>query len=220
MIKLSNIYKTYSTGKANKICAINNLSLEIEKGELLAIMGASGSGKSTLINILAGILNFDSGSYKFNGMDIDKASEKELSAFRNKKIGYIHQEFQLLNENTVFENVEIPLLFSNYKKSQRKNMCNLALESVGIIDLKIKPVNNLSGGQKQRVAIARAIVNNPELILADEPTGSLDSKKSNEIMDLFKKINQNGTTIIIVTHDEKIAKQCNRIINITDGCLC
>lgn len=217
MIKLVNICKTYHSGKSNEIIALNSLNLEIKKGEMIAIMGTSGSGKSTLINILSCTIGFDSGTYYFNDKNIGELSDKELAFLRNKQIGVVHQDFQLLTENTVYENIEIPLLFSKIRKKERKALCEKALSLVNIMDLKDKTVNTLSGGQKQRVSIARAIVNSPSLILADEPTGSLDSKKSNEIMSLLQEINSNNTTIVVVTHDKQIAQKCHRIVNILDG---
>lgn len=218
MIKLNNINKTYCKGKSNAVDALKNVSLHIEKGELVAIIGKSGSGKTTLLNIIGCVDTLDSGSYYLNGNDIKVKKESELSAIRNKNIGIVMQEFALIGSDTALENVMLPFYFDDKAslKSSKALAIN-ALKSVGMDNMAEKPVNKLSGGQKQRVAIARAIVHEPSVILADEPTGSLDTKTAAEIMEVFHCLNEKGHTIIIVTHDHEIAKQCGRIIEISDG---
>lgn len=218
MIKLNNINKTYCKGKSNAVDALKNVSLHIEKGELVAIIGKSGSGKTTLLNIIGCVDTLDSGSYYLNGNDIKVKKESELSAIRNKNIGIVMQEFALIGSDTALENVMLPFYFDDKAslKSSKALAIN-ALKSVGMDNMAEKPVNKLSGGQKQRVAIARAIVHEPSVILADEPTGSLDTKTAAEIMEVFHWLNEKGHTIIIVTHDQEIAKQCGRIIEISDG---
>lgn len=218
MIKLNNINKTYCKGKSNAVDALKNVSLHIEKGELAAIIGKSGSGKTTLLNIIGCVDTLDSGSYYLNGNDIKVKKESELSAIRNKNIGIVMQEFALIGSDTALENVMLLFYFDDKAslKSSKALAIN-ALKSVGMDNMAEKPVNKLSGGQKQRVAIARAIVHEPSVILADEPTGSLDTKTAAEIMEVFHWLNEKGHTIIIVTHDQEIAKQCGRIIEISDG---
>lgn len=218
MIKLENICKTYSKGKNNAVDALKNVSLNIKKGELTAIIGKSGSGKTTLLNIIGCIDTSDSGNYYLDGKKINKKNEAALSAIRNKSIGIVMQEFALIGSDSALENVMLPFYFDNKASLKKaKELALSVLSSVGMGSMAAKPVNKLSGGQKQRVAIARAIVNKPSVILADEPTGALDSKTAAEIMALFRELNKNGHTIIIVTHDLEIANQCDRIIEISDG---
>lgn len=218
MIKLENICKTYSKGKNNAVDALKNVSLNIKKGELTAIIGKSGSGKTTLLNIIGCIDTSDSGNYYLDGKKINKKNEAALSAIRNKSIGIVMQEFALIGSDSALENVMLPFYFDNKTSLKKaKELALSVLSSVGMDSMAAKPVNKLSGGQKQRVAIARAIVNKPSVILADEPTGALDSKTATEIMELFSELNKNGHTIIIVTHDLEIANQCDRIIEISDG---
>ena len=218
MIKLENICKTYSKGKNNAVDALKNVSLNIKKGELTAIIGKSGSGKTTLLNIIGCIDTSDSGNYYLDGKKINKKNEAALSAIRNKSIGIVMQEFALIGSDSALENVMLPFYFDNKASLKKaKELVLSVLSSVGMDSMAAKPVNKLSGGQKQRVAIARAIVNKPSVILADEPTGALDSKTAAEIMALFRELNKNGHTIIIVTHDLEIANQCDRIIEISDG---
>ena len=218
MIKLENICKTYSKGKNNAVDALKNVSLNIKKGELTAIIGKSGSGKTTLLNIIGCIDTSDSGNYYLDGKKINKKNEAALSAIRNKSIGIVMQEFALIGSDSALENVMLPFYFDNKASLKKaKELALSVLSSVGMDNMAAKPVNKLSGGQKQRVAIARAIVNKPSVILADEPTGALDSKTAAEIMALFRELNKNGHTIIIVTHDLEIANQCDRIIEISDG---
>lgn len=217
MIKLSNIGKIYNKGKSNECIALTNVSIEIADGELVAVIGRSGSGKSTLLHILGCIDNSTSGKYYLGDDLVSGLTGNQMADVRNQKIGIVMQDFALVEEYSSIENVMIPLAFSKYHNKQRKEAAMNALKLVSMDNLANKNVKELSGGQKQRVAIARAIVNNPSIILADEPTGALDSKTSTEIMELFKKLNNDGKTVIIVTHDKEIAAQCGRIIEISDG---
>lgn len=216
MIKLEGISKIYNKKKSNEFYALDKVNVEINKGELVAIIGKSGAGKSTMMHIIGCIDDFEEGTYELNGKDISGVNSKKKAEIRNKEIGIVMQDFALIDEYTVEENVMIPLYFTKGVKN-KKDKVKSALEKVGIADLKSKPINKLSGGQKQRVAIARAIVNEPEILLADEPTGALDTKTGQGIMNVFKEINDNGKTVIIITHDMEIAKQCKRIIEIKDG---
>ncbi|MDY6328353.1 MAG: ABC transporter ATP-binding protein [Lachnospiraceae bacterium] len=216
MIRLININKTYNYKKANAFCALKGISLSINDGEMLAIVGKSGAGKSTLMHILGCIDDFESGDYFIDDINIKNISNGKKAKIRNEKIGIVMQDFALIEEYTVLENVIVPLLFDKSKKDKKKTAIK-AIESVGIGDLTNKPVNKLSGGQKQRVAIARAIVNDPVFILADEPTGALDSNTSLEIMQVFKDLNKLGKTIIIITHDKDVAQKCDRIVEMKDG---
>ena len=217
MIKISNITKKYNPKKSNEFVALHGVSCEINDGELVAVIGKSGAGKSTLLHILACIDNYQEGEYTIDGTLVKNLSEKQYAKIRNEKIGMVMQDFALVEDFTALENVMIPLNFSKQKIKNKKEKALAALKSVGIGELAKKPCNKLSGGQKQRVAIARAIVNEPSMILADEPTGALDTKTSAEIMALFKSLNKQGRTVVIVTHDPKIAEQCDRIIEISDG---
>ena len=217
MIKLDNIVKVYNPQKANEFEALHGVSAEIKDGEMVAVIGKSGAGKSTLLHILACIDSYQEGEYTIDGTLVKNLSEKQYAKIRNEKIGMVMQDFALVEDFTALENVMIPLNFSKKKVSDKKGKALAALRSVGIEDLAKKPCNKLSGGQKQRVAIARAIVNEPAMILADEPTGALDSKTSAEIMELFRTLNETGRTVIIVTHDPKVAEQCGRVIEISDG---
>ena len=217
MIKLSNVSKIYNKGKSNECKALTAVDLEISDGELTAVIGRSGSGKSTLLHILGCIDNSTSGKYYLDGKLVSGLTNNQMADVRNKKIGIVMQDFALIEEYTSLENVMIPLNFSKYPKNKRKEAALKALESVNMETLAPKKVKELSGGQKQRVAIARAIVNSPAVILADEPTGALDSKTAADIMDLFKQLNDSGKTVIIVTHDKEIAAQCNRVVEIFDG---
>ena len=217
MITLTNIKKVYNPKKANEFEALHGVSCEIKDGELVAIIGKSGAGKSTLLHILACIDSYQDGEYKIDDTLVKGLSERKYARIRNEKIGMVMQDFALVEDFTALENVMIPLNFSKKKINGKKEKALAALRSVGIEDLAKKPCNKLSGGQKQRVAIARAIVNEPSMILADEPTGALDTKTSAEIMELFKSLNSQGRTVVIVTHDPKVAEQCVRIIEISDG---
>ena len=218
MIQIKNLVKIYNKGKTNEFCALIGIDLSIEEGEMVAIIGKSGAGKSTLLHILAAIDSYDKGSYLVDGVSVGDLKEKDRARFRNQKIGIVMQDYALIDEYTIEENVQIPLIFGKVKGNDvRREKIMTALENVGLAELAKKPVRQLSGGQKQRVAIARALVNNPAFLLADEPTGALDSKTSGEIMDVFEKLNQGGKTVIIVTHDMEVAARCGRVIEISDG---
>ena len=218
MIEIKNLVKIYNKGKTNEFCALKGIDLSIDEGEMVAIIGKSGAGKSTLLHILAAIDSYDKGSYLVDGVSVGDLKEKERARFRNQKIGIVMQDYALIDEYTIEENVQIPLIFGKVKGNDvRREKIMTALENVGLAELAKKPVRQLSGGQKQRVAIARALVNNPAFLLADEPTGALDSKTSGEIMDVFEKLNQGGKTVIIVTHDMEVAARCGRVIEISDG---
>ena len=219
MIVLENINKIYNEGKPNQVAALKNLSMTIGQGEFVAITGPSGSGKSTLLHIIAGLDVPSSGTYSFKNVDMSTASDKKRSNIRNKDIGIVLQDFGLLGEESVLFNVSLPLVIGkhNYKESQKR--AKKVLSKLGIADLSNKPVNQLSGGQQQRVAIARALVTHASLILADEPTGALDSENTQALINLFKELNQQGITIVIVTHNPKVANECHTIYSITDGIL-
>lgn len=218
MIEIKNLVKIYNKGKTNEFCALKGIDLSIEEGEMVAIIGKSGAGKSTLLHILAAIDSYDKGSYLVDGVSVGDLKEKDRARFRNQKIGIVMQDYALIDEYTIEENVQIPLIFGKVKGNDvRREKIMTALENVGLAELAKKPVRQFSGGQKQRVAIARALVNNPAFLLADEPTGALDSKTSGEIMDVFEKLNQGGKTVIIVTHDMEVAARCGRVIEISDG---
>lgn len=220
LIKLQDVKKVYNPeSKEASVFALKGISLTITKGEFVAIMGASGSGKSTLMNILGCLDSPTDGKYYLEDKEVNALSKNELAEIRNKKIGFVFQSFNLLPRTSAFENVKLPLLY-NYPKLKEseitKRVIN-ALDLVGLRDRKDHFPNQLSGGEQQRVAIARALVNNPQLILADEPTGNLDSKRSNEIMTIFKDLNDSGITIVLVTHENDIAGYARRIIEMKDG---
>lgn len=217
LINLSNIVKVYGDGDA-KTVALKNIDLKIEKGELVAIIGPSGSGKSTLLNILGCIDKPTEGSYNLDGEDVSKMTSNQLAIVRNKKLGFIFQNFNLLYDYNLTDNVSLPLTYSKNKKNMKARAIKV-LEEVGLKEHIDKTPDKLSGGQKQRVAIARALISDPEIILADEPTGALDIATGKLVMDMLKDINKKGKTIIIITHDKSIADQCNRIIEIRDGSL-
>ncbi|MDW8301865.1 MAG: ABC transporter ATP-binding protein [Bacteroidia bacterium] len=216
IIRLEQICRRYVMG-SEIIHALRNISLSIYKNEYVAFMGASGSGKSTLMNILGCLDTPNSGKYFLDGIDVSNMKDKELAAVRNKKIGFVFQTFNLLPRATALENVAMPLVYAGVSKSERLKRAKTVLESVGLGDRVHHKPNELSGGQRQRVAIARALVNHPSIILADEPTGNLDSKTSHEIMNLFNQLHQEGNTIILVTHEEDIARYARRIIRLKDG---
>lgn len=219
MIKVANIVKKYNKNKDSEFEALHEVNMEIKDGEMVALIGKSGAGKSTLLHILACIDSFDSGEYILNGQSVKELSEGKRSEIRNKEIGMIMQDFALIEEFSALDNVGVPLYFCDDKKKRKnyKKYAMAALKEIGIEELASKKINQLSGGQKQRVAIARAIVNDPGLILADEPTGALDSLTSDEVMKVLEGLNQSGKTILIVTHDNEIAQRCQRIIKIEDG---
>lgn len=216
LVNLSNINKVYLSEEL-KFQALKDINLKIEKGGFVAIVGPSGSGKSTLMNILGLLDQPTSGQYELDGQDVSRLSENHLAEIRNSKIGFVFQNFNLLPRTTSLENVALPLIYSKIEGGKRREKAIKALESVGLSEkLKSKP-NQLSGGQQQRVAIARALVTNPEIILADEPTGNLDSKTGADIMKLFARLNKEGHTIILITHDVNIAKNAPRVVHIKDG---
>ncbi len=219
MIALKNVTHTYKTEAVHNVTAIDNMTLSIKKGEMVAIIGTSGAGKSTVLKIIGLTIPVDSGEYFFDGENITNCTDKKAASIRNHRIAFVMQDFALINQFTVYENAETPLMLNSNKfsSSMRKKLVMPVLESLGISELANRPVTKLSGGQKQRTAIARAISSNADVLLADEPTGSLDSKTTEEIMELFLKLNKEGKTIIIVTHDKQIAQKCNRIIELSDG---
>jgi putative ABC transport system ATP-binding protein len=216
LLELNSISKSYPIG-GEVVHALRSITLKIEKGEYVALMGPSGSGKSTLMNILGCLDSPSGGTYILNGKEVSKMSENELADIRNKEIGFIFQTFNLIPRSTALDNVALPLVYSGTKKEERIARAQKALEDVCLSDRSTHKPNELSGGQRQRVAVARALVNNPSIILADEPTGNLDSKTSHEIMNLFEEIHQKGNTVIVVTHEEDIARHAHRIIRIKDG---
>lgn len=216
IIRLEQISRKYIMG-SEIIHALRSISLSIYKNEYVAFMGASGSGKSTLMNILGCLDTPSSGKYFLDGIDVSNMKDKELAAVRNKKIGFVFQTFNLLARATALENVALPLVYAGISKSERLKRAKSVLESVGLGERLYHKPNELSGGQRQRVAVARALVNNPSIILADEPTGNLDSKTSYEIMNLFDELHKKGNTIILVTHEEDIARYAHRIIRLKDG---
>ena len=216
ILELENICKEYMQGKI-PVPVLKNIDFSMEEGEYVAIMGPSGYGKTTQKNIVGCLDQATSGRVILDGQDISKCSDNQMSDIRLQKIGFVFQNFQLLGRQSAMENVCLPLTYAGVPKKERRERAAIALERVGLGDrMDFKPTQ-LSGGQKQRVAIARALVNNPAFLLADEPTGALDSKTSGEIMDVFEKLNQGGKTVIIVTHDMEVAARCGRVIEISDG---
>jgi putative ABC transport system ATP-binding protein len=216
MIKITDLEKIYRTEEVETI-ALNKLSIEVKEGEFVAVMGPSGCGKSTLLNILGLLDDPDSGSFIFNGIEVAHFNERKRADMRKHNIGFVFQSFNLIDELTVYENVELPLIYTGVKSTERKAMVEKVLDKMKIMHRRNHYPQQLSGGQQQRVAVARAVVNNPKLILADEPTGNLDSSNGGEVMELLTDLNEQGTTIVMVTHSEHDAKFSHRIIRMLDG---
>ena len=216
LIAMSELTRVYDLGP-QKIFALNGVNLTIEQGEYVAIMGPSGSGKSTLMNIIGCLDTPSSGSYMLDGVPVETLNDDELAAIRNKKIGFVFQTFNLLARTTALQNVELPLVYAKISRAERRQLAEEALVAVGLQDRMSHQPNELSGGQRQRVAIARALVNKPSLLLADEPTGNLDSQTGREILDLFQDLHSRGNSIIMVTHEDDVAREAKRIIHIRDG---
>lgn len=216
ILKLEHIYKDYNLGKIT-VPALKDVSLQVEKGEYVAIMGPSGSGKSTLMNIIGCLDRPTAGSFELAGKNISGLNDKQLAAMRLHSIGFVFQNFQLLPRMSALDNVALPLIYAGVRKKERRQRAKEALTRVGLEErISFRPTQ-LSGGQKQRVAIARAMVNKPDILLADEPTGALDSKSGRQVMELFQALNDEGVTIIMITHDSNIAKQAKRVVTIFDG---
>ena len=216
LIQLENIYKIYTMG-SSRINALDGVYCNIEKGEYVALMGPSGSGKSTLMNVIGCLDTPSSGAYHLNSVDVSKMRDDELAEIRNKEIGFVFQSFNLLPRSSALENVALPLVYAGIGKRERLERAEVSLQKVGLGDRIDHRPNELSGGQRQRVAIARALVNDPSIVLADEPTGNLDSSSSSEIMDLFDEIHKEGNTVVMVTHEEDIAMHAKRVIRMIDG---
>jgi len=216
LILLNNIFKIYNVG-GEEVRALDGVDLQIRENEYLAIMGPSGSGKSTLMNMIGCLDTPSSGLYEFEGEMVQEMDDNQLASIRNRKIGFVFQTFNLLPKATAQHNVEIPLIYGNVRKAKRIKLASDALNNVGLSDRMHHKPNELSGGQRQRVAIARALVNSPSIILADEPTGNLDSKSGNEIMEILDLLHKKGNTIILVTHEDSIAKHAKRVIKLFDG---
>lgn len=216
LIELNGINKTYG-GNFNSVKALQNINLKVEKGEFISIVGTSGSGKSTLMNILGCLDNADNGEYILDGQSVNEYTDNEISEIRNQKIGFIFQGFNLVSSMNAVENVELPLIYRHISRYKRRKIATEALKKVSLSRRINHRPSELSGGQQQRVAIARAIASQPEIILADEPTGNLDTQSGNEVMDILKDLNNIGRTVILITHDIHVAKSASRIIKIDDG---
>ncbi len=216
VIQLKDIQKHFKMGHET-VKALRGINLNINRGEYVALMGPSGSGKSTLMNIIGALDTPTSGEYRLNGQEVERLSDNELAKIRNKEIGFVFQTFNLMPRTTALNNVALPLIYAGKSKTQRIKRAKEVLKTVGLADRMMHKPNELSGGQRQRVAIARALVNNPSIILADEPTGNLDSKTSEEIMELFDDLHRKGHTIVLVTHEEDIAEHAKRIVRLKDG---
>jgi putative ABC transport system ATP-binding protein len=216
LLELRDICKVYQVG-SEAVRALDGIDLSVSAGEYVAIMGASGSGKSTLMNLLGCLDTPTAGSYRLNGVAVEALDDEELAAIRNEEIGFVFQTFNLLTRTTALRNVELPLVYAGVSRSERRQMAEHALERVGLGGRMTHRSNELSGGQRQRVAIARALVNDPSILLADEPTGNLDSTTSGEIMELFDQLNRAGNTVILVTHEDEIAEHTHRVVTLRDG---
>ena len=216
MINITNLHKSYQMGE-NSLHVLKGIDLKINEGELVAIMGSSGSGKSTLLNIIGMLDNYESGSYDLDSIPIKDLDETKAAKYRNKFLGFVFQSFNLINYKTAVENVALPLYYQGIGSKERQEIAHEYLKKVGLSKWAEHLPSELSGGQKQRVAIARALASQPKVLLADEPTGALDSQTSEEVMSLIKKINNEGKTILVVTHEHEIANMCNRIITLKDG---
>lgn len=216
MISIKNLHKSYKMG-SNSLHVLKGINFDVNEGELVAIMGSSGSGKSTLLNILGMLDLLDKGSYDLDGVPIKNLDETKAANYRNKFLGFVFQSFNLINYKTALENVTLPLYYQGMNRKERENLAIEYLDQVGLKDWAAHLPSELSGGQKQRVAIARAMVSQPKVLLADEPTGALDSQTSKEVMALIQEINSKGKTILIVTHEEDIAQMCSRIVRLKDG---
>ncbi|MDC3105170.1 ABC transporter ATP-binding protein [bacterium] len=216
MIEINELNKSYPIGQGS-LHVLKGINLKINEGELVAIMGSSGSGKSTLLNIIGMLDNYDSGSYKLDNVPIKDLDETKAAKYRNKFLGFVFQSFNLINYKTALENIALPLYYQGISRAERQKTAIEYLEKVGLADWAEHLPSELSGGQKQRIAIARALASQPKVLLADEPTGALDSTTSEEVMDLIKQINREGKTILVVTHEQDIANMCKRIITLKDG---
>ena len=216
MIRIKNLHKSYEMG-SNSLHVLKGIDFNVSEGELVAIMGSSGSGKSTLLNIIGMLDNYDNGSYELDNILIKDLDETKAANYRNKFLGFVFQSFNLINYKSAVENVVLPLYYQGIKRKEREKIALEYLDNVGLKNWASHLPSELSGGQKQRVAIARAMVSKPKVLLADEPTGALDSKTSSEVMSLIQEINNSGKTILVVTHEEDIAKMCKRIVRLKDG---
>lgn len=216
MLKISQLHKSYPIGDSS-LHVLKGIDLEVKEGEMVAIMGSSGSGKSTLLNIIGMLDELDEGVYELDGVPIKNLTEKKAAVYRNKFLGFIFQSFNLINYKNALENVALPLYYQGLKRKERQEKARFHLQKVGLLDWAEHLPNELSGGQKQRVAIARALAANPKLLLADEPTGALDTTTSYEIMEFIQQLNDEGKTILIVTHEEDIAEMCHRVVRLRDG---
>jgi len=217
IIHMEDIYKSYDLGKAGQLEVLHGIDLDVYAGEFVAIVGESGSGKSTLMNLIGVLDRPTAGTYILDGVPVADANERELAAIRNRKIGFVFQTFNLIGRQSAQKNVELPMLYAHISAAQRRDIAAALLDEVGMTDRATHQPNELSGGQKQRVAIARALANDPALILADEPTGALDSATSRTVMDLFHQLHRKGKTILLITHNPSLADECQRVLTLVDG---